>query len=136
MDKRKNISILFMVIALLLCEFNLSVTADSYRLVSDAFSYGGAVQEQSISPVADTSSVDVCTFESVSGQYGSLQCIRSQTKGNSLQRTIVRILLFFAAIFSSLAIAFRYCKGRLYLPENAVTSTVILHFIHSKDGKK
>ena len=137
MSKRINIPALFMVITLLLCEFNFTVIDDSYSFVSDTLSDSGAVQEQSISPIADASFVDFCTLESISSsRSASLLTIRSQTKGKGLQRSIVRILLLFASILFLFKIAFRSFNGWLYPPENAVTSSLILCFIHNKDGKK
>lgn len=137
MSKRINIPVLFMIVALLLCEFNLTVIDDSYTSVSDVVSDNGAVQEQSISPVANASFVDFCSLESISAHSSdSLLSIRSQTRGKGFQRSLTRILLLFTSILCLFTIASRHCKGWLFLPEDATISSVILCFIHSKDGKK
>jgi hypothetical protein len=136
-SKRINSIALFLAFALLLCEVNFTVADTSYRYVSDALSANSEVQDQSLSKIADTSFDDLGTPELISGRSnGSLFGVRSQTKGREFQRLGVRLLLLFVSIICFLLIAFRHLRFRLFLPKDAVASSVILFFIHSKDGKK
>ena len=137
MSKRINILALLLVVALLSCEINLAVENTSYRYGSDILSANSEVQDQSLSPIADTAFADLGTPELISGRNnGSLFGIRSQTKGREFQRSGLRILLLFVLVLCFLKIASRYLRFRLLLPEDAVASSIILFFIHNKDGKK
>ena len=137
MSKRINILALLLVVALLSCEINLAVENTSYRYASDVLSANSEVQDQSLSRIADTAFADLGTPELISGRNnGSLFGIRSQTKGREFQRSVLRILLLFVLVLCFLKIASRHLRFRLLLPEDAVASSIILFFIHNKDGKK
>ena len=90
MSKRTNIAALFMVFALLLCEFGLAVTDNSYRIASDGFgvsSGSGEAREASLSEDVDVTFVDYDTPELISARHsGSLFSVRSQSKGREFQR--------------------------------------------------
>lgn len=137
MNKRSKAFILFLIIAFLLCGVSLPVTDSCYSIVSDTSSISGQIRGQSLSPIADTSFSELGTPELISGHsYGSLFSIRSQTKGTKSQRSIVRLLIFFVFVLCLLQTALRHFRYRLLLPEDANASSLILCFIHNKDGKK
>ena len=137
MNKRSNILVMFLITVLLLCEVSLPVTDSSYSIVSDMASASGQLQGQALSPVAGTSVSELGTPELISGRgYGSLLRIRPQTKGKESQRSIVRLLLLFVLALCLLQTALRHLRYRLLLPEDAGGSSVILSYIHNKDGKK
>ena len=140
MSKRTNIAALFMVFALLLCEFGLAVTDNSYRIASDGFgvsSGSGEAREASLSEDVDVTFVDYDTPELISARHsGSLFSVRSQSKGREFQRGGLRLLLLLASVLCLLRIALRPLRFSLLLPGDADAASVILCFIHRKDGKK
>lgn len=137
MSKRISILALLLVFALLLCEFNLTVTDSSYSYVADLTSDSSEVQGQSLSSAASTGFVEFDTPEVIRGHnYGSLSSIRTRANGKASQRSGIRLLLLFVLILCLLRIVPRHLKYRLLLPEDATTSSRILFFIHCKDGKK
>lgn len=137
MSKRINFIALFLAFALLLCEINVTAADAPYRHVSDALSASGKVQDQSLTRSSDAAVTDLGTPELISGRnIGQLFGIRSQSKGRELQRLGVKLLLLCISVFCFLGITIRYCMFRLFLPDDAIASSVILLFIHSKDGKK
>ena len=134
MSKRISILTLILVFALLLCSVNLTVVDASYRYVSGALSSNSNVLGQSSSSAADA---DFDIPESIRAHTNDLLFgIRSQSKGRVFQRVGIKLLLLFILVFCFLTIAFRHFKSRLFLPENAIASSIILFFIHDKDGKK
>lgn len=135
-SRRINILILFLVLALFLCEINFTVADTSYSQWSNERSAKGTVQDQSLSSGADTALVELGTTELVSGPNGSLFEIRSQSKRTAFQRLGIRLLLLIVSVFCILRIALQRLKCRVFLPEQSITSSIILCFIHSKDGKK
>ncbi|MDO4869145.1 MAG: hypothetical protein Q4A65_02460 [Bacillota bacterium] len=136
MSRRIHILTLVLVLALLLCEINLTVTDNSYRHISDLLSASGTVQDQGLSRSGSAAGT-LGTPELIRGRiHNSLLGIRVQTKGRELQRLGIRLLLLFVSVLCLLSIAFRHLRFRLLLPEYAITSSTILYFIHRKDGKK
>ncbi|MBQ9060641.1 MAG: hypothetical protein IJ128_05825 [Firmicutes bacterium] len=137
MNRRIHLFVLFMIAALLLCEFSLTVTDPSYRIVSDEFSGSGAAQSQSLSSAAQPAFGELGTPELIrSHSFGSLFSIRAKTKGRESQRSFVRLLLLLTLALCFFGAILRHFRPGLLLPEGAAASSVILSFIHSEDGKK
>ena len=136
-SRQINISAIVLVIALLVCEINFAVTDTPYHFVSDELSDGSIVLEQDHSQITDSAFAACGTPELISGRNnGSLISIRSQAKGKTSQRSPVRNLLLFILSLCFLKAAFSHLKSGVLLPEDAVASSVVLFFIHNKDGKK
>lgn len=137
MNKRINIIAMFMILVLLLCEFDLAASDASYRLATDLKASSTAAQDRALSQDRTPAFMDFNTPESISGRSaGSLFSIRSQSKGRESQGFGLRLLLFFVAVLCLFRIALRHLIFRLVLPGDADASSVILSFIHLKDGKK
>ena len=137
MSRRMNIPVLVLVFALLLCEINLTATDTSYRFASVELSNCGEVQDRSNSPITDTAFVEYSFPDLIIGRNnGSLFSIRAQTKGKGFQRSSLRALLLFVLTLCFLNTAFRHLRFRQFSPGDAVASSIVLFFIHSKDGKK
>jgi len=137
MSKRNHLLIMFFVFALLLCEINFTAADASYGTVINVLSAGNETQSQDLSPSSGAAGSDLGTPELIRRHNsGSLLSIRLQTRGKELQRLGIRILLLFVLVLLFLKLAFRWFKFSLALPENAIASSIILFFIHSKDGKK
>lgn len=135
--RKINIATLFLAVTLLLCQINISVVDTSCRYVSDELSDGGGAQHRSIPTITDNAFDRFGSAELISSRsHGSLFSIRTQARGKEYQRSLVRTLLLFVLALCFLKAAFSYLRSGLLLPEDAVASSIILFFIHSKDGKK
>lgn len=136
MTRRINIPVLFIAIALLFSGINLSAADHSCRAVSDAFSTQRGTEDRSLLPASGQSFVKHGSLEMISGTVsGSRFSIRSQSK-KGLRNSVSRVLLLLVCLLCLLKITFHHLRFRLFLPENRAASSVILFFIHSKDGKK
>ena len=137
MSRRNNILVLLLVFALLLCEVNVAGAGASYRAISGALSAANEVQDTSLSVKAGTVSSELGTPELIRGHSsGTLLGIRAQSKGRELQRSGLRALLLFVLVLCLFKVAFRYLRCGISLPDDAISSSVILFFIHDQDGKK
>lgn len=141
MKKRIPVLAMFMVCAILLCEINLSAAYNSYNLLSEILSDMGQshsqTQDQSLTSIADDAYIEFCTPELISGHiYNSLFNIRPLTRGKRSQGSFIRILLLFAVILCLPGISIRHLKYGIYLPKKTDAASVILFYIHNKDGKK
>ena len=132
-----NIAVLFLIVALLLCQINLGVIETSCRYVSDELPDKFGHQQRSLSTITKNPLGSFRPLEQINSRsHGSLFSIKPQTRGKEYQRSLARILLLFALTLCFLKAAFRHLRFKLLLPENAAASSLILLFIHSKDGKK
>lgn len=141
MKKRIPVLAMLMVCAILLCEINISAAYNSYNLLSEILSDMGQsqdqFQDQSLTSIADDAYIEFCTPELISGHiYNSFFNLRPLTRGKKVQSTFLRILFLLAAILCLSRGFFRHLKYRIILLKKTDASSIILFYIHNKDGKK
>ena len=137
MNKRINIPVLFMVLAVLLFSINLCLADNAYHLGVVAVSDSFQSHSQSIISDTDTAFIEFCTPELINGHVcDSLINGRFNSKGYESRSTGFRILTLLAAILCLLEMAYCHLNFGVVLSKEAGISHIILCYIHSKDGKK
>lgn len=125
-----------LICAFLLCEINLSLNKITCNPISHIASDDSNTHEQSLEAITDIICIEFCTPDMISGHpYDTLFNIRMRANEKSAQNNILRLFTIFV-LLCLFGLSFFIIHYVSFQSEKTNTSTVILSFIHKKDGKK
>ncbi|MDO4961853.1 MAG: hypothetical protein Q4E57_08395 [Eubacteriales bacterium] len=138
MKKKLSILALFMIIAVLLCDINISFRSNAYCISELEELSGSDTDEGRIMPVnIDPALIDFCTPEFLNGRlYAPILSGGQQVRGMEANYQFARILAIWSAFLCVIEIAFRRFKFSGLPTRLTGAASAILLYIQDTDGKK